>query len=544
MKFFELADKLKRTPEELSEWLKSSRIYQDQKALLPAELTGKEIDPFVEMSSSVEVLIIKEFARSTKASIERSAVNALGISHFKAFGSAEQAILVKPLTFIFGPNSAGKSSLLHSLLWAEDAFHSGKLDVIRPRLAGDMVDLGGIGNVVHRKGADGNTFSLRYSFAPDQLSQALKAAIGESKAIHLELTVDAGPLRGDSSLEPTFELLNAEGELMEGFAEEACITRYAVYIGDEEKPLLRLSKRRGGHFVVNNFETHHPDFFKQWESAKRGFTFSNEFTIFEEAAIYELLYSAIGEMVVETKRVLPERAFYAGPPLNASDAIAEVSKVSEPGFSDSAPQYEAGDVVENYAAHFEDDEYEPEQHDYIAEPTEPEEPEIEIPSIAEIEEDDYSSIKLEEAAGAVQLYVESTINTLVAECTNMLLKYLRNIIYLGSQRAYPERGFSFTSKRDADWHANGGEAWDLLTKDAQLRDRVNTWMQDEKHLKAPYKLAMRKFVDVENASSQIQEALDAHYNQAIKGEINLDEYTYNDSDEEGDSSVELLPPAI
>jgi hypothetical protein len=75
------------------------------------------------------------------------------LGNFKAFGPT-QRIPVRPLTLIFGPNSAGKSSFLHGLLYAHEALTSDEpnnLDVKRPRLGGDSVDLGGFRQLIHKK---------------------------------------------------------------------------------------------------------------------------------------------------------------------------------------------------------------------------------------------------------------------------------------------------------------------------------------------------------------------------------------------------------
>ena len=67
----------------------------------------------------------------------------LRLGNFKAFGPT-QTIPIKPITLIFGPNSAGKSSIIHSLLLAHQAaVVDGNLDVRCPKLAGNSVDLGG-----------------------------------------------------------------------------------------------------------------------------------------------------------------------------------------------------------------------------------------------------------------------------------------------------------------------------------------------------------------------------------------------------------------
>ncbi|MEA2083983.1 MAG: AAA family ATPase, partial [Thermodesulfobacteriota bacterium] len=47
-------------------------------------------------------------------------ITSLHLGNFKAFAEA-QNIPVKPITLIFGANSAGKSSIIHSLALAHEA---------------------------------------------------------------------------------------------------------------------------------------------------------------------------------------------------------------------------------------------------------------------------------------------------------------------------------------------------------------------------------------------------------------------------------------
>jgi hypothetical protein len=71
----------------------------------------------------------------------------LTLSNFKAFGPVVQKVPLKPITLVFGPNSAGKSSILHSLLWLQHGLTTGEIDVhttLRTK-----VDLGGFDQLVH-----------------------------------------------------------------------------------------------------------------------------------------------------------------------------------------------------------------------------------------------------------------------------------------------------------------------------------------------------------------------------------------------------------
>ena len=91
-------------------------------------------------------------------------LNALCLANFKAFGSA-QRVPLRPITLLFGVNSAGKSSVLHSLALARHAVETGKLDVHRTRLGGDSIDLGGFGQYVHRRQRD-QEVSLTFQLDP------------------------------------------------------------------------------------------------------------------------------------------------------------------------------------------------------------------------------------------------------------------------------------------------------------------------------------------------------------------------------------------
>jgi hypothetical protein len=77
-------------------------------------------------------------------------ITELSIGNFKAFG-ATQRLPIKPLTLIFGANSSGKSSIIHSLLLARAVMEKGAWDVNRTEAGGDSVDLGGFGQYIHRR---------------------------------------------------------------------------------------------------------------------------------------------------------------------------------------------------------------------------------------------------------------------------------------------------------------------------------------------------------------------------------------------------------
>ena len=75
-------------------------------------------------------------------------LTAFHLGNFKAFADT-QRIPIRPLTLIFGPNSGGKSSIIHGLVLAHEANRAGNLDVTRAEIGGDSVDLGGFRQFIH-----------------------------------------------------------------------------------------------------------------------------------------------------------------------------------------------------------------------------------------------------------------------------------------------------------------------------------------------------------------------------------------------------------
>ncbi len=165
---------------------------------------------------------------------------ALRIGNFKAFAES-QRIPVRPLTLIYGANSSGKSSVLHSFILARHAQETGDLDVHRTNVGGESVDLGGFRQYVHRREAnrrvewamdlDTSSFKDRLAelFAPvKQVTMLLNLGIGLDDQDH--------PLPESIPEIHTYELL-ADGQ-----------------------SLLRMSRRRDGKLQLDRLDHEHPVF--------------------------------------------------------------------------------------------------------------------------------------------------------------------------------------------------------------------------------------------------------------------------------------------
>jgi hypothetical protein len=167
-------------------------------------------------------------------------LTALRIGNFKAFAES-QRIPVRPLTLIYGANSSGKSSVLHSVILARHAQETGDLDVHRTNVGGESVDLGGFRQYVHRREANRRVewaMDLDTSSFKDRLAELFAPVKQVTMLLNLGISLDDQdhPLPESIPEIHTYELL-ADGQ-----------------------SLLRMSRRRDGKLQLDRLDHEHPVF--------------------------------------------------------------------------------------------------------------------------------------------------------------------------------------------------------------------------------------------------------------------------------------------
>lgn len=80
-------------------------------------------------------------------------IRSLSLKNFKGF-SEEVHIELRPITLLFGANSAGKSSVLHALQYVREILERNNANADRTAQGGDAIDLGGFLNLVHGRSAE------------------------------------------------------------------------------------------------------------------------------------------------------------------------------------------------------------------------------------------------------------------------------------------------------------------------------------------------------------------------------------------------------
>lgn len=77
-----------------------------------------------------------------------SRLTSITLENFKGYAKS-QKIPIKPLTLIFGQNSAGKSSIFHAFAFLKWCQSKHNCDPDKVELGWESVSLGGISNLVH-----------------------------------------------------------------------------------------------------------------------------------------------------------------------------------------------------------------------------------------------------------------------------------------------------------------------------------------------------------------------------------------------------------
>jgi hypothetical protein len=208
------------------------------------------------------------------------------VGNFKAFADT-QRVPIRPVTLVYGANSSGKSSVLHSLIFARHAEETGELDVHRTGIGGESVDLGGFSQFVHRR-----DLSRRIEWGADLDTASFTGRLAELLAPVKRVTASA-----------TIGIaLDDRGRPAPGAAPE--VQAYEL-LGDD-RTILRMSLRPDGTLQLDRLEHEHPLF----RQVIRAIVETSTTTESLSPDDFEDLAEAIGEVVPEV--AAPRGKFFPG----------------------------------------------------------------------------------------------------------------------------------------------------------------------------------------------------------------------------------------
>jgi hypothetical protein len=103
----------------------------------------------------------------------------------------------------------------------------------------------------------------------------------------------------------------------------------------------------------------------------------------------------------------------------------------------------------------------------------------------------------EDLAAAVRFFIPRMLDDLIKGIDKAVTDELARLQYLGPLRSYPPRHLAFSQNYDTNWFAGGGYAWDVVRRDAQVRNQVNAWLAAPDRLQTPYVLVLRDLVEID-----------------------------------------------
>ena len=110
-------------------------------------------------------------------------ITAFTVQNFKAIGEEPVRIELKPITLLFGANSAGKSSILHALHYAYEVFNNHNLNVEKITLGeNNSLDLKGFKSFVHNSDFNRSVIlNFELDFTVDMVKSITKKIAREEK---------------------------------------------------------------------------------------------------------------------------------------------------------------------------------------------------------------------------------------------------------------------------------------------------------------------------------------------------------------------------
>lgn len=384
-------------------------------------------------------------------------ITGITIQNFKGIRERVE-IELRPLTLLFGANSAGKSSILHALQYAAEVFLFHNLDAGRTHSGGASVDLGGFRNLIHRRDLDSEVrfcFSMLFnddlpcSWDPDDENTDPEYVHLNGRAVAAEVKVAIRWSERDQKPFVSEYSVDLNGIL------------FALVKCDAPKRNVRIAK----------LESNHPVFF-DWTPARNRINpsaidvdpvefFPNEFTRQEAwRKNFEIRNedpAFFPNLVIETQRwLLPVGEPGAIGIPDEEDAL--LGQVREERFSHIriATKYGEG----------EQDQGEDEQAFFEMRP------------------------KLN--------YLARILHNLVVGPGQAVRKWLESFRSLGPIRETPPREYQPPKSPDPMRWASGLGAWDRLeTGESAFIDSVSQWLGDEDRLNSGYRLRLKRFKELD-----------------------------------------------
>jgi len=204
-------------------------------------------------------------------------IRKLRLGNFKAFAETQEVPL-RPLTLIYGPNSAGKSSIIQSLALVHHGIHTGELDTYHTEVGGESIDLGGFRQYVHRRDI-GRLVEWTAELESAHFESRLTQQVAPAQTLALQFII------GESKTS--------------GVSVQSC-TLFA-----DETPIVTMSARGRNRLRIDRLEQNHPIFKKVLEAIILATTTTQEVREEDYAGLTEVVDAMVPEFSIDAHRMVP-----------------------------------------------------------------------------------------------------------------------------------------------------------------------------------------------------------------------------------------------
>jgi len=428
-------------------------------------------------------------------------ITAITIENFKGIKDPVR-IELKPITLLFGPNSAGKSTVIQALHYAREIFERGNLDPDKTISGGDAINLGGFQNLVHRQLKQGKEITLGFELdltnetMPSYLDFDALSWIEKARELAEEEPDDCRYAEWQDQVDYLTDIPNRVktavititirwNELLK--KPKPYVASYQVSINGY--PFAKIEEDPGSQIIkLSYLEIFHPIFYTSEELGKIKHLLDKINTFQDETTIKESIRERFNSDVAD----ILEESFGVDGSTAAIDSLKMIHKnelLTCGLLRRIFPESESDDTGDCY------DDFHQIQNG---------EKSIDLCQDSALPNWD-KSIKLESDLKLPKTYTSdlfvNIISSLIVGPGKLISKFLQETCYLGPLRELPSRDHRPNRSPDESRWAKGLAAYDTLFKaDDDFIKKVNDWLTQEERLHSSYSVKVKKYRELEEDS--------------------------------------------
>jgi len=379
-------------------------------------------------------------------------ITAITIENFKGIREPVR-IELKPITLLFGPNSAGKSTIVQALHYAREIFERQNLNPDKTLLGGESIDLGGFESLVHQ-----HDLTLPVTLRVD-----------------LDLTGEDLPTHDETKYNEDRDTPGSVGLKLSDVPAKIPTMQGEVTLRWSEqlaKPFIELYRvQANGHYLLA-VRASADDKSLRFDINPYNPIFLPEDVTPEEAE--ESLFQIYEAEDDEPQFKVGVLCWVWQELTDAFDGSGLYSFDISGGLESALPE-EHKTILFNF-------------------------PERDFP--VRDKKDEKEKLRAAEESASFADFTHNLgllLDSLIAGPCGAIRDGLKNFCYVGPLREVPARGHKPVSSPDASRWANGLAAYDTLFFSSEsFIDRVNDWLAGEERLASGYSVQVKKYRELEN----------------------------------------------